>query len=130
MGSAILASGLLTAAYAGRLLLLVYGPGPRRKGVRRPGRGEVAGLGALAAMSVLLGLLWLPGGEGVVEVLAEGELEQGALGSSRRACSASRSPEVGSSGSGDVGRSRHSDSTRLYGRRWPIGSVSPPSPGS
>ena len=77
LGSAVLLSGLLTAAYASRLAALAFGPGPARD-VRRPGSGEVAGLTVLSAFSVGLGGLLFPGGRRLAETLLHYEPETGA----------------------------------------------------
>lgn len=60
VGAGILLSGVLTAFYAGRILLLAFGPGGRRvRMVPRP--SETAALAFLAGLTAVLGLLWLPG---------------------------------------------------------------------
>lgn len=74
---AVLASGTLTAFYAGRLLLLAYGPGARPP-VPAPRPGEAAALAALAALSLALGALWLPGAARVVEGATAVGLVEGA----------------------------------------------------
>ncbi len=74
LGGMVLASGALTAFYAGRLLLLAYGPSPGGRGpTRPPHRAETASLGVLAVLTVLLSALWLPGGSVLVEAATGGE---------------------------------------------------------
>ena len=60
LGVVVAVAGALTAFYAIRLFLLAFGPGPRRS-VRGPSAAETGALATLAALSVLLGMLWLPG---------------------------------------------------------------------
>jgi NADH:ubiquinone oxidoreductase subunit 5 (subunit L)/multisubunit Na+/H+ antiporter MnhA subunit len=76
VGIAVFVAGWLSALYAGRWQLLVYGPSQARgdNSHYRPGRTEMASLSVLAAASVVLGLLWLPGAEGAVEDAAGGSL--------------------------------------------------------
>lgn len=76
LGVGVLLSGALTAFYAGRLLLLAYGPGPGQS-ERPPRRGEIVGLGVLAALSLLLGLLWIPGVAPLLEHATSGVLVEG-----------------------------------------------------
>ncbi len=52
--------------------MLAYGPGPSGEIHASPRRGEAAVLGVLAALTLLLGVLWLPGGDGILERAAEG----------------------------------------------------------
>lgn len=77
LGAAVLVSGVLTAFYAGRLLLLAYGPGAPQR-VAHPRRGETVALAALATLSLLLGLLWLPGASTPLERATSGTLVEGA----------------------------------------------------
>ncbi len=73
----VLAAGLLSALYAGRLHLLAFGPGgPRR--LPEPTRAEVASLAFLAALSIALGLLWLPGAARLVARVTDAPLAAGA----------------------------------------------------
>lgn len=72
----VLAAGVLSALYAGRLHLLAYGT-DRRREAKRPDTAELLSLGVLAAAAVLLGLLWLPGGSALVEEIAGGGLARG-----------------------------------------------------
>jgi len=65
LGTAV--AGLLSTLYAARLHMLAYGPSPAREIHAGPRRGELAALGALMALTLLLGLLWLPGGDGFLE---------------------------------------------------------------
>lgn len=62
VGTTLLLSGFLTAFYAGRLQLLAFSPaGMSATDLPRPSRGELWGMGALVALSLALGLLWLVG---------------------------------------------------------------------
>lgn len=73
-------AGALSAWYAARFQLLAYGPGPepgRRRLSRRPGVTELAAIGAAAAGSLGLGLVWLPAGRGVVEAITGAALPSG-----------------------------------------------------
>jgi len=70
LGTAV--AGLLSTLYAARLHMLAYGPGPTVEVHSRPRRGEILPLGVLAALTLLLGLVWLPGGDGLLERLSEG----------------------------------------------------------
>ncbi len=74
VGLGTAAAGLLSTLYAGRLHLLAYGPGPTEELHSRPRRGEVAALGLLAALTLLLGILWLPGGDAALERMAGGAI--------------------------------------------------------
>ncbi|MBY0497429.1 MAG: NADH-quinone oxidoreductase subunit L [Cyanobacteria bacterium] len=58
--SGLISAGFLSTLYAGRLYLLAFGPGPSAA-VHQPTRLERWSLTFLAGVSVLLGLLWLPG---------------------------------------------------------------------
>lgn len=75
-GAGVVIAGLLSALYAARLQLLAYGPGGATPH-RAPGRSELAAIGLLAGATVALSALWLPGGRGLVERLAGGELVSG-----------------------------------------------------
>lgn len=72
VGLGTAAAGLLSTVYAGRLHLLGYGPGPRGDLHGSPRRGEIVALGVLAALSLALGVLWLPGGDAVLEWAGSG----------------------------------------------------------
>ncbi|MFV2074260.1 MAG: NADH-quinone oxidoreductase subunit L, partial [Thermoanaerobaculales bacterium] len=72
LGTAV--AGLLSTVYAGRLHMLGYGPGPTGEIHGSPRRGEVAALGILAALSLALGILWLPGGDAILEWAADGAI--------------------------------------------------------
>ncbi len=72
VGLGTAAAGLLSTVYAARLHMLAYGPGPVGEIHGSPRRGEVAALGVLAGLTLLLGILWLPGGDGILERAAEG----------------------------------------------------------
>lgn len=77
-----LVAGFLTALYAARYQLLVWGPADRPSGTPRiislPGRAEVGAMAVLAAVTILLSLLWLPGAGRFAEDLGAGRLPQGA----------------------------------------------------
>jgi NADH-quinone oxidoreductase subunit L len=60
-------AGLLSILYAARLHMLAYGPGPVGEIHKPPPRGEVVALGALAGLTLLAGILWLPGGDALLE---------------------------------------------------------------
>lgn len=77
LGVGVLAAGALTAVYAGRLWLLAFGPGGGLPEARRPTATELAALGVLGALTVALGVLWLPGVPAIVERLVAGELVAG-----------------------------------------------------
>lgn len=77
LGALVVASGALTAFYAGRLALLAYGPGQPRT-ARSPRRSETAAVATLAALSLGLGLLWIPGTPRLVEAATRGVLVKGA----------------------------------------------------
>jgi NADH:ubiquinone oxidoreductase subunit 5 (subunit L)/multisubunit Na+/H+ antiporter MnhA subunit len=59
-GAGVLLAGLLTAAYAGRLFVLGFGPDGRRPADTEAPRPQLAAMAVLAGASVLLGALWLP----------------------------------------------------------------------
>lgn len=90
LGVGVLGAGFLSAVYAARYQLLAYGTdaptarvAARTTGPARPSplvtRAEVASLGALASVTVVLSLLWLPEGAAVVERLVGGELPEANL---------------------------------------------------
>jgi NADH:ubiquinone oxidoreductase subunit 5 (subunit L)/multisubunit Na+/H+ antiporter MnhA subunit len=96
---AVFTASFLSTLYTSRFWVMAFGPEPhrgalgnplavlrprspravgsRRHLAHRPGRIEVASLAALAAASLALGALWLPGGGRVVETLVAGELPEG-----------------------------------------------------
>ncbi len=74
---AVLVASLLTAIYAGRFVLLAFGPGSGQRVVRRPGRVEIASLAALATATVVLSGLWLPGAARFVEDIGGSVLPPG-----------------------------------------------------
>jgi NADH-quinone oxidoreductase subunit L len=86
LGVGIFGAAFLSALYAARYQLLAFGPGappggaargrPRR--VRRPSSTETAAMGVLAAATILLSVLWLPGAAGLVETVMGAELAGGA----------------------------------------------------
>ncbi len=69
LGFGAVAAGLLSAFYAARLHLLAFGPGGAGK-ERRPGPLAMGSLSLLALLSLLLGGLWLPGGDRWLERVA------------------------------------------------------------
>ena len=96
LGAGVLVASFLSALYAGRLAVLAFGPSsaasPRivepgggsaapiahESGAAGRNRLERAALGGLAAASVALGVLWLPGAGGVVERASGGRLFEAA----------------------------------------------------
>ena len=58
---AVIAAGFLGAFYAVRLALLAFGPGEESRTLASPGPLVSASLFSLAGLSVLLGVLWIPG---------------------------------------------------------------------
>ena len=83
LGSAVFIAGFFSAFYAIRYQALAYGPGPAPSRAPhpaggphpyRPGPAEVASLALLAAATVGLSLLWLPGAGRIVEDLSGGVL--------------------------------------------------------
>ncbi|MHB8959904.1 MAG: NADH-quinone oxidoreductase subunit 5 family protein [Candidatus Limnocylindrales bacterium] len=78
LASAVLVASLLTAVYAGRFVLLAFGRGGAAHRVRRPGAVEMAALAVLAAATVVVSGLWLPGSRRLVEDLTGGVLAAGA----------------------------------------------------
>lgn len=85
LGAAVLLAGFLSALYATRYQLLVFGLGRgpatgNSDRPRRPGAVEVASMAALASITIGLAALWLPGAGSIVEELGAGPLPHGALG--------------------------------------------------
>ena len=78
LASAVLVASLLTVVYAGRFVLLAFGRGGAAHRVRRPGAVEMAALAVLAAATVVVSGLWLPGSRRLVEDLTGGVLAAGA----------------------------------------------------
>ncbi|MFV1961857.1 MAG: NADH-quinone oxidoreductase subunit L [Acidimicrobiia bacterium] len=74
VGIGTAAAGLLSTIYAGRLHMLAYGPGPTDNIHAAPRRGEVISLAILAALTVALGALWLPGGDELLEQATGGAI--------------------------------------------------------
>lgn len=78
----VLVAGFLSALYAARYQVLAYGPADLRApradreppASARPGRAELASLGALAAATAGLSVLWLPGAGAIVERMSGGSL--------------------------------------------------------
>ena len=60
VGAAALLAGALSALYAGRILLLAYGPGEGRR-LSVPPPLQRAAMAALSVLTLLLGALWVPG---------------------------------------------------------------------
>lgn len=93
LGAGALAAGFLSALYAARYQLLVYGPRDAPSGPTgpadgrsshiwpryKPGRVEVASIAALATITLVLSLLWLPGAKELAERATDGELPPGPL---------------------------------------------------
>lgn len=77
-----LAAGFLTALYAARYQVLTWGANDRTSTAPRiasvPGLVEVGGMAVLAAVTILLSLLWLPGAGQFGEDLGAGRLPRGA----------------------------------------------------
>lgn len=61
LAAGCMVAGALSAAYAARFQLLAYGFAAEPAPARRPAVAEYAAMGALAAFSLLLSVLWLPG---------------------------------------------------------------------
>ena len=89
LGGAVLVAGFLSALYAARYQALVYGraavgPGAAGPGAdrlhpfRRPGRAETGSLAALAALTLALSLLWVPGAGRILEEATGGRLPESA----------------------------------------------------
>ncbi len=81
LGAGMLLASFLTALYAARYQLLVFGPPDAGTGAAqryRPGGAELASLAILASVTLLLSAVWLPGGEQFVASMTEGALESGA----------------------------------------------------
>lgn len=93
LAAGVFAAALLSAFYAARLWLLAFGPGTGRstdpvvhasstvthgatthRTISRTPRAELTSMAALAAVSVLLGAWYLPGGERLSIMLAGGRL--------------------------------------------------------
>ena len=80
LGLGVLGAGFLSALYAARYQLLAYGSetdggaDPRR--LARPTTAATAGLAILAAVTVALSALWLPGAARLIEQLARGRLPE------------------------------------------------------
>ncbi len=89
LGAGVLVASFLSALYAGRLALLAFGPGIAEHRGRSPGRSldndpiepppavERWALGALAAATLALSALWLPGAAELVEGATGGSLVAG-----------------------------------------------------
>ncbi len=57
----VILAGFLSAFYAGRLALLTFGPDRSRREVQSPTRSVSVSLYVLGGLSLLLGVLWIPG---------------------------------------------------------------------
>ena len=57
----VILAGFLSAFYAGRLALLTFGPVRSRREVQSPTRSVSVSLYVLGGLSLLLGVLWIPG---------------------------------------------------------------------
>lgn len=77
LAAGVVVAGFLSAAYAGRLAVLAFGPGPAPATHGGPTGVETAAVGALALATVGLGALWLPGAGEVVERATDGRLVAG-----------------------------------------------------
>ncbi|MGK2850339.1 MAG: NADH-quinone oxidoreductase subunit 5 family protein [Candidatus Limnocylindrales bacterium] len=82
LGIATFAAGFLSALYVGRFQLLAFGPddggsGNGSRQLRRPTATELAALAVLAATTIGLAILWLPGTSDIVVDLTGGELTTG-----------------------------------------------------
>ena len=78
----VVVAGVLTALYAARYQVLAYGPArddSRRQAPYQPSPSELAGPCVLAAITVGLSVLWLPGAGGVVERAVGGGLATAGL---------------------------------------------------
>jgi NADH-quinone oxidoreductase subunit L len=86
LGAGVLIAGFLSALYAARYQLLVFGrantdvteDGRRSRQRHVPSRVELGSLALLAGLTLLLSLLWLPGAAGLVEDLTGSTLIEGA----------------------------------------------------
>ncbi|MBI2765023.1 MAG: NADH-quinone oxidoreductase subunit L [Chloroflexi bacterium] len=78
LGAGLFAAGFLTALYASRYQVLTFfGPGGPRHAAElrhRPGTFEIGSIAALAAFTLALSLLWVPGAATVVEDATGGHL--------------------------------------------------------
>jgi NADH:ubiquinone oxidoreductase subunit 5 (subunit L)/multisubunit Na+/H+ antiporter MnhA subunit len=77
LAAAVLLGGGLSAWYAARFQLLAFGrPRDRHHAalLHRPGAVEHVAVGALGALGILLGVLWLPAGEAALATLTSGRL--------------------------------------------------------
>lgn len=79
VGSGVAVAGLLSVLYAARLYVLAYGRGPVRDIEVGPHPGEVWALTILAALTVGLSAIWLPGGKELFGELVGAELPEGRL---------------------------------------------------
>jgi hypothetical protein len=83
-GAAVLVAGFLSALYAARYQVLVYGRAAEGRGaddpnpIRHPGFVETGSMAALATLTLALSLLWMPGAGRIVEEAAGGRLPESA----------------------------------------------------
>ncbi|KAA3634919.1 MAG: hypothetical protein DWP92_11785 [Armatimonadetes bacterium] len=77
VGAGVVVAGILSALYASRLHLLAFGRGDITEVEAGPTRVETVSLAFLAAATLALSLLWLPGGEELLEDLTGGDLAEG-----------------------------------------------------
>jgi NADH:ubiquinone oxidoreductase subunit 5 (subunit L)/multisubunit Na+/H+ antiporter MnhA subunit len=86
IATGVLIAGALSVLYAGRLALLAYGPprpqrdgrGPRERGaLASPSASELVALALLAAVTIALGVLWLPGAGPALARWMPGALAEG-----------------------------------------------------
>ncbi len=77
VGSGVLVAGFLSALYASRLHVLAYGPGPPVELKSRPHRVEVFALAVLAALTVVLSVIWLPGSKELITEVSSGSFAEG-----------------------------------------------------
>ena len=77
LAAGVVLAAFLSALYAGRLAVLAFGPGRARRTHAAASGIERISLGALAAATIALGALWLPGAGSLVEDLAGGRLFAG-----------------------------------------------------
>lgn len=77
VGSGVVVAGLLSVLYAARLHLLAYGRGPVLEIKVGPRPAEVWALAILAAFTLALSAIWLPGGEELLSELTGAEMPEG-----------------------------------------------------
>jgi len=77
VGAGVVVAGILSALYASRLHLLAYGRGDRTEVETGPNRVETISLAFLAAITLVLGVLWLPADDEILVRLTGGTLAKG-----------------------------------------------------